>query len=112
MHFLKPYRFYLQTPQKVTIFFSGGTAPTLPGGDQFTLGTLLMWMTGASQVPAEGYLQQPSIKVDHLNPERLPFVNTCSCELTLTVRREMRQLDTALPFLVGIVANSFFFSHA
>lgn len=94
----------------LTISFPGGDLPDV-GGHKITLDTILMWITGSKRKPAEGFPSQPSIKVQHEDPERRPHVNTCACQLTLPANKTLMEMnvENIVEYMTFVIANSFFF---
>ena len=52
-----------------------------------TIADVLQYLTGAANIPAEGFESQPQINFDHspLSVGRYPTVTTCTCTYTLPV---------------------------
>ncbi len=78
-------------------------------GYNLCLEDILQWITGAREIPAEGFSAPPVVRVQHSDPKRLPDVNTCSCQLTLPATPKLTDPTTAVPYLVFAIANSFLF---
>ncbi len=70
----------------------------------------IQWITGAREIPGEGFSSPQVVKVQHYDPHRLPDVNTCSCQLTLPTAPKLTDPTTAVSYLVFAIANSFLFS--
>lgn len=75
----------------LSFFFVDGKCKKIVFDNEFvlSLSNILQFITGASEIPAEGFDVQPSIVFHHDQPQnlngRFPSANTCSCTLTIPV---------------------------
>ncbi len=107
---------YLYVNDSLQCMYSGvisdGDVPVLKENFKLSLSNLLMWITGASSKPAEGFPVAPHIIVQHTDPSRLPDVNTCACRLTLPANPKLINPELQLQTAFTLVKSNKFGTEA
>ena len=107
---LTMYRYMVQVKTEMTsqLYISAGDVAYR--GRKLTPSDVLRWISGADRVPAEGFDMAPRIHFNHMEQQRYPDVNTCTCDVTMyTSHPDITNSAKSTDFFLScIVASDFF----